>query len=207
MFNVCPRCGEYAVEKTIDPAGPFAVCPFCTYAHPFFQQPLFLITGASGAGKTAVCLELVARLRGECVVLESDILWGTMPEDPEKGYQEYYNQWLRVAKNVGQGERPVVLCGTALPEQYEICPERRYFSTIHYFALVCENGLLVERLKQRPAWQESGGQNFLEKMVQFNTWLKEHAVTTEPAMILYDTSQHTLAETTRYIEQWILQRL
>jgi len=51
VFNVCSHCGEYAVEKMIDPAGPFAICPFCTYAHPFLQQPLFLITGASGAGK------------------------------------------------------------------------------------------------------------------------------------------------------------
>jgi len=43
-----------------------------------FQQPLFIITGPSGAGKTTVCLELVS-LMNECVVMESDILWAMIP--------------------------------------------------------------------------------------------------------------------------------
>src|SRR5690348_5629653 len=73
VFNVCPRCGEHSVEKTIDPSGPYAVCPFCHHAHPFLQQPLFIITGPSGVGKTTICLKLVPLLK-ECVVMESDIL-------------------------------------------------------------------------------------------------------------------------------------
>ena len=74
MFNVCPNCGEYSVEKSIDTSGPYAVCPHCHYAHPFLLQPLFLIGGASGTGKTTVGLSLVSILN-ECVVLEQDILW------------------------------------------------------------------------------------------------------------------------------------
>jgi hypothetical protein len=117
MFNVCPKCGEYSVEKTIEASGPLAICPCCGYAHPFLQLPLFLITGPSGAGKTTICLELVPLLR-ECVILESDILWGAVPATPENNYRYYRNLWLRVAKNVGQSGRPVVLCGTAIPEPY-----------------------------------------------------------------------------------------
>ena len=75
MFNVCPQCGAYCVEKIIDASGPFAICPHCGHAHPFLQHPLCLITGPSGAGKTTVCLELVP-LAQRCVILESDILWG-----------------------------------------------------------------------------------------------------------------------------------
>src|SRR5438445_3247217 len=82
MFNVCPNCGAYSVEKSIDPTGPFAVCPYCHYAHPFLQQPLFIITGASGTGKTTVCFALVSILT-ECVVMECDILWGVVPATPE----------------------------------------------------------------------------------------------------------------------------
>ncbi len=41
MFNVCPNCGEYAVEKIIDNSGPYAICPHCHHAHPFLMQPLF----------------------------------------------------------------------------------------------------------------------------------------------------------------------
>lgn len=207
MFSVCPQCGEYAVEKEIDPSGPFAICPFCQYAHPFLQQPLFIITGPSGAGKTTVCLELVQLLREECVVMESDILWGAFPDTQGGGYHEYRNMWLRVAKNIGQAGRPVALCGTALPEQFEACPERRYFSTLHYLAIVCEDSLLIERLRQRPQWRKSGTEEVVKNMIRFNRWLKEHAATTQPPMTLYDNSQKSLQETAQDIAQWIRERV
>jgi ribosomal protein L32 len=57
MFNVCPQCGHYSVEKTNDPSGPFAVCPQCGHRHPFLMLPLFVITGTSGSGKTTLALK------------------------------------------------------------------------------------------------------------------------------------------------------
>ena len=105
MFNVCPNCGEYSVEKNIDTSGPFAVCPHCDYAHPFLMQPLFLISGASGMGKTTVCLSLVSMLK-ECVVLEKDILWGMVKTSPTEKYISWSNVWLRIAKILAnQGDR------------------------------------------------------------------------------------------------------
>lgn len=203
MFNVCPNCGAYSVEKAVDPAGPVAICPHCHSAYPFLQQPLFLITGASGSGKTTACLELIPLLRGECVILDTDILWGTVPATAEDGYRSYRELWLRVAKNIGQAGRPVALCGSAIPQQYEACSERRYFSTLHYLALVCEDALLVERLQSRPAWRKSGEPDFIERMKAFNRWLKANASTTQPPMTLYDTSHHSLAETGAELAQWI----
>jgi predicted kinase len=206
VFNVCPQCGEYSVEKTIDPAGPFAICPFCHYAHPFLRQPLFIITGASGTGKTAVCLALVSVLK-ECVVLESDILLGILPTSEQNDYRDYYNTWLRLAKNIGQAGRPVVLCGTALPGQLEPCPERRYFSTVHYLALICDHALLEERLRLRPQWRHSGSDVEVRRMVKFNRWIKEHAPTTDPPMTLYESSRQTIQETTAQVARWIRERL
>jgi hypothetical protein len=206
MFAICPRCGEYAEEKQIDPAGPFAICPHCQYAHPFLQQPLFIVTGASGAGKSTACLALVPTLK-ECVVLEADILWGLIPTTPADNYRSYRTAWLRLAKNIGQAGRPVVLCGSSVPEQFESCPERRYFSTLHYLALVCEEDALIERLKARPAWRKSASTEVLERMTQFNRWLWEHAATTEPPMTLYDTTNRSIAETVEEMAHWIRQRL
>jgi len=206
MFNVCPQCGEYAVEKIIDSSGPYAICPFCHYAHPFLQQPLFIITGASGSGKTTVCLSLVSLLK-ECVVMESDILWGAFPPTEEQGYQDYRNMWLRVAKNIGQAGRPVVLCGTALPEQVENCAERRYFSTIYYLAMVCDDAILKERLTARPQWRASGSNDFIEQMLQFNDWLKDHAAITNPPMTLHDSSNTSILKTSQEVAQWIRARL
>ncbi len=73
MFNICPTCGEYAVEKRIDPSGPFAFCPSCGHAHRFRQLPLFVITGASGTGKSTVCLSLAATLT-MCVCLAHSVM-------------------------------------------------------------------------------------------------------------------------------------
>src|SRR6266567_4005208 len=101
MFNVCPNCGEYAVEKIIDNSGPYTICPHCHHAHPFLMQPLFLIGGASGTGKTTVCLSLISMLK-ECVVLEKDILWGMVKTSPTEKYSSWSNVWLRIAKNIGQ---------------------------------------------------------------------------------------------------------
>ena len=206
MFNVCPRCGEYSVEKSIDTSGPYAVCPHCHHAHPFLMQPLFLIGGASGTGKTTVCLSLISMLK-ECVVLEKDILWGMVKMSPKETYSIWSNLWLRIAKNIGQAGRPVVLCGTAFPEQFEDCPERRYFSTLYYLTLVCDDDLLVERLKRRPEWRQTHTPEVLEDMLQFNGWLKANAHVTRPPMTLYNTSHKDIDETVAFIAKWIRQRL
>ena len=87
-----------------------AICPLCGYDQPFLRQRLFVITGASGAGKTAVCRELAPRMRNRCAALESDILWGLVPASNEDGYRSYRNVWLRLAKNIDQAGLPVILC-------------------------------------------------------------------------------------------------
>ena len=212
MFNVCPNCGEYSVEKIIEASGSdtpraaFAICPFCQYRHPFLKQPLFIVTGASGAGKSTICLALVPLLK-ECVIIESDILWGMVPAAPEDNYRDYRNVWLRIAKNIGQAGQPVVLCGTAIPEQFEACPERRYFSTLHYLAMVCDDHVLEERLHSRPAWRQVDSVAFIERMLQFNRWLKRHAGTTNPPMTLCDSSSRSITETLGDVAQWVRQRL
>ncbi len=206
MFNVCPGCGRYTEEKVIDPTGSFAVCPYCGHKHPFRQLPLFILSGASGAGKTSVCLEIIPSMP-EYVVLEQDILWRPEFATPDDDYRAYRNMWLRVAKNIGQCGRPVVLAGTSLPHQYEPCPERRYFTTIHYLALVCDDDVLDERLRSRPQWRRSGSAEFIGEMVGFNRWLKENASGTQPPMSLLDTSSITVAESSLRTMTWIRQRI
>jgi hypothetical protein len=206
MFNVCPRCGAYSEEKEIDPRGPFAICPHCGHPHRFVQLPLFVLTGASGAGKTAIGLALASALP-ECVTMESDILWGAVPATADDDYRSYRNTWLRVAKNIGQGGRPVVLVGTALPAQFEGCPERRYFAEIHYLALACDGDVLARRLRDRPAWRQAGTPAFLESMLAFNDYLRANAGEPTPPMTLLDTSRASIAESTAAVTAWIRARL
>lgn len=93
--------------------------------------------------------------------------------------------------------------GTALPDQFETCFERRYFTRLYYLALVCDDALLTGRLKQRPLWRETGSDDFIERMLQFNRWLKEHASVSEPPMTVYDSSSRSVEETAREIAAWI----
>jgi hypothetical protein len=206
MFNVCPSCGKYEEKKDVDLVGPFAICPFCGHQYRFVRLPLFVITGASATGKTTVCLEL-SRVLPDCVALECDILWRAEFNQPENDYADFRNTWLRVAKNIGQSGRPVVLCGSAVPGQYESCPERRYLAEIHYLAFVCEDGELVRRLRARPEWRGSGDPKTIEAMRAFNRWFVENADLTQPPMTVLDTTRLTVEQSVAQTVRWVGARL
>jgi hypothetical protein len=206
MFNVCPGCGEYSADKTIDTNGPFAICQHCGYRHLFSRLPLLIVTGASGTGKTTVALKLSPAMP-ECVCMESDILWSEEFNKPDDDYKQYRNLWLRVAKNISQSGRPVVLFGTSTPGQFEKCPESRYFSSINYLAFVCSETKLVQRLQARPGWRKSGSNDVLERMIGFNQWLIDNAAITSPNMTLLDTSELTLDQSIAATRTWITEHL
>jgi hypothetical protein len=212
MFNVCPSCGEYSVDKAVETTvAPMALatCPRCGRRHAFRRQPLFIVTGASATGKTTVGLQLVTALP-ECVVLDSDILWGKAFEELEGTASDphpYRTVWLRMAKNIGQGGRPVVLLGSALPEQLESSPERRYFEAVHYLTFVCSSEALDARLSARPAWRGSGTTEMREVMRSFNQWLEENASKTQPPMTVLDTTSLSVAAAVDAVTGWVRERL
>ncbi len=205
MPRVCPACGEWCEEEPIDPQQAAVICTFCQHAEPFLKLPLFFIVGASGAGKTTLSQHLPATLP-QCVTLDTDILWGTLPATEKDGYRSYSNLWLHIAMNIGQSGRPVVLCGSMMPPTVEACPHRRYFSTIHYLALVCDNEVLEKRLRARPAWRIKPGED-LTRMLNFNNWYKSLDIATNPTVTIYDTTQRTVEETLKDSIEWIQKRL
>jgi hypothetical protein len=206
VFNVCPACGQYAEEKQVDPVRALAICPLCGYGHRFRRLPLFLLTGASATGKTAVCLRL-PDVMPECVALECDILWRPEFAQPEQDYRPFRNTWLRVAKNIAQAGRPVLLSGSAIPRQYESCPERRYFARSHYLALICDGTELTRRLEARPDWRECSSAQTVERMLAFNQWFMDNAVQTDPPMTLLDTTHSTVKDTVYEVAKWVRSRL
>ena len=108
MINVCERCGSYRADKHIEHSGPYAICPDCGHRHRFVCTPLLIVSGASGAGKTRVC-GLLTGVVTRAVLLDVDILWRREFNDPVSNFRDFFETWLRVAKNVAQSRRPVVL--------------------------------------------------------------------------------------------------
>ena len=205
MFNVCPQCGEYSVEKTVVPlegSRALAVCPRCGGETPFLRLPHFMISGASGTGKSTLALRM-AQEDFSCVHLEGDILWMAEFNRPEEDYRTYREVWLRMAKNIGQGGRPVAWYGSVVPEQIEPCVERRYFSNVYYLALVCEPDVLAERLRARPGWRNAGSEEFVGGMLAFNQWFLDHAGEGDPPLEVLDTSHATIDDSARTVRAWI----
>jgi hypothetical protein len=206
MFNVCHNCGLYRADKVIDPSGPYAICPECGHKHLFRQLPLLIVSGASGAGKSSVCQAILGKLE-DVILLDSDILWRAEFNKPEDNYHEFFETWLRMAKNISQSGRPVVLFGAGMgvPKNIEPCVERRYFSDIHYLALVCDDEVLTQRLKARPAWRGSGDQTYIDTHVQFNRWFKGRQSGDHPISLL-DTTNVPLETTIEQVKTWIREK-
>ena len=203
VLDICANCGQYRPDKTIDPSGPRAVCPACGHGEPFRHLPLFIVGGASGAGKTTVCRRLVREALG-AVVLDMDILWRAEFDTPADGYRGFFETWLRMAANISQAGRPVVLFGAGAgePGNIEPCVHRRYFSVVHYLALVCDDAALAERQRARPAWRGSGAAAFVAGQQQFNQWFKDHAQGAPPIRLV-DTTGADEASTVAEVMAWM----
>lgn len=199
----------YQVEKQVtvqpDPGLGVAICGTCGARLPFIRRPLFVVTGASGTGKSATCLELMRRQTG-LLALESDILWGAIDVSGEAGIDRYWNAWLRMIKNINQGPQSVVLCGTLVPETLERQLERRYIGDTHFLALIADPEEQERRLRARPAWRESDNPDFIDDHLRFNQWLIDHATAGTPQWELLDTSRRTAAGTAGEVLNWVSSR-
>ena len=201
-MNICFSCGAYRADKVIDPDGPYAICPVCSYKHRFLQLPLLIVSGASGTGKSTICSALTGTVQF-AVLLDSDILLRF--DRPETNFRAYIEMWLRLCKNISQSGKPVVLfsAGMGVPENMEPCVERRYFSELHYLALTCDDEVLADRLRKRPKWRASAE----EEHVSFNRWFKDNACKTDPPIMLLDTTDVPIPDIGDRVAAWMLERI
>ncbi|TWE13613.1 AAA family ATPase [Prauserella muralis] len=198
-LKICPECGDRADVPIVEQGQ--LVCGACAHRWDFHRLPLFALTGPSGGGKSTVGPALARLLGGAAVVLEQDVLWTGGLRDDVDGHPAFRSTWLRMAAMIHQNRRPVVLCGTVVPPEFEPLPERVFFSRIHYLALVAEPEVLATRLRARPAWREWDEPRIAE-MLAFNEWLRAEAATMSPPVSLIDTTDATLVETVERVRLW-----
>ena len=170
---------------------------------PTNKQPLFIITGASCVGKSTMCEKLFKK-ETDYIVIESDLLWNNIFDTPDNGYCEYRRLWMRLCANISQIGIPAVLCGCAIPAQFEQQPERDYFTNIHYLAVVCNDECLEKRLHESRKIEDK---NWLMSSLQFNNWLKENANKTVPKISLLDNSNLSAEQAAAVADAWIKRRM
>jgi len=164
---------------------------------PTKKLPLFIISGASGVGKSTLCKELFRR-ESRYIVLESDILWNDIYNTPEDDYRAYRRVQLRLCANIAQAGLPVALCGCAVPKQFESLPERKLFTQIHYLAVVSDDDALEQKLKKGRGIHDKA---WIASSLDFNRWLKENGEAN--GMVPLNNTYLTPQEGAQAADEWI----
>jgi hypothetical protein len=99
----CMTCGPGSVVD-LEPSASVLRCSSCGAVTEVPALPLFVVTGASGAGKTTVTAPL-QRLLPECAVFEGDLIL----QVSALGWDMWRDTWLRIAHGVALSGRPTVL--------------------------------------------------------------------------------------------------
>ncbi len=187
----CLNCGPEAAVERRDQV---LRCPRCGDEQQLPGLPLFVVTGASGAGKSTVTPPLRRQLP-DCAVFEADALLHVAA----LGLDTWRDSLLRVAHEIALSRRVTVLTGSLLPSQLETLPGRKLIGPIRFCTLDCPDDVIAQRLRSRPSWRGASQEAVITEHQRFAAWLRTHI---QPC---YDTSLLSPAETAGQIAAWVSQ--
>lgn len=162
------------------------------------KLPLFIITGASGVGKTTVIQELRGQLP-DMDIFDLDSIHTFVGSD----WSNVRNIWLRIARNIAESGRVSIICGTMMPSDVEECEDYHFFKSINYLNLHCNDETRESRLRARN-WSE----DMIGEHKSFAKWLLENANTAyDPPMPTVDTSHTEVYQVAQQISEWVREQL
>ncbi len=189
MYNVCTKCDSKQYE-IIDGN---VICSACGNKIALSKQPLFIVLGASGSGKSSLCTEFASNFK-QVVSLDGDCICDySVYKNLSNGVQMYRNELLRVCKNVIQFDKPVILYNSGMPEDYKICEEFKFFNKVYFLALVCDDDELEKHLQQRRKYRDCGNDVFIARQKIYNDALKSNV---EGNIIVIDNTNLKSRQTT-----------
>ena len=197
-MHYCQSCDTPVV---MEPRDGHAVCPECGRMDDGAAlRPLFVVTGASGSGKTTVFAPLARRLQGRCVTFDADLLLdaaGALSGSQPINWPAFGAAWLAVAHGVAQSGLASVLLGPFIPGNLDQLPGRRWIADIHFIVLDCPDELRRARIGARPPWRSRD----IDEQVEFGRWLRRNIADR------VDTSSRTPEEAAAAVAAWIELRL
>jgi predicted kinase len=195
--HYCQSCEQ---PTPTEPDDGFAVCPKCGRKDDTaLVQPLFVVTGASGSGKTTIFGPLARLLAGRCIVFDVDWLLdasstlaggAALTEIPWAGFDQ---AWLAVAHGVAQSGLPTVLLGTITPDRVQSNVGRKWVGDVHALLLDCPDEIRRHRIESRPSWRLRD----VTDQISFGRWLRE-TITNQ-----VDTSRGTPEAAAGAVVDWI----
>ena len=213
MFHFCPNCWATRRDLDVDHEDGTVTCPACGESRGFRSEPLLVITGASGVGKTTIYREVVGTV--PAVLVEPDLYWleprGEVCE-AWRGLDDVDRRAFHLLQyaTIMRSGRPVVAVGAALgdPGAVERLPEADYFPAIHYLALVCDPDEQARRIRARPGWADVDDEPWadVERQQAADARYRELAEEDDDFETV-DTTEATVEETVEAVRSWIRERV
>jgi hypothetical protein len=188
-------CGPGTILDA-DPGAHRLRCPRCGSESWLPALPLFVVTGASGTGKSTITGPL-GGLLPSCLVLEADVTLHVAA----LGWDTWRNTWLQLTHAAALGGRVTVLTGSLTPDQLECLPARKLVGPIHFALLDCPDDVLAGRLRARPAWRGTSTEAEVIEHQRFAAWLRTRITPS------FDTSDASAAEVAGQVAAWVRARL
>lgn len=193
----CYACGRYTVKRRelVNCIGYFA-CNDCGYQwRPRKVLPLFIVTGASGVGKSAIIEPLQHQLK-EYGVFDKDQIWAN-------NWDMVANNFFRIASALAQGDKKTVVVGTIIPEHLEGLSDRDLVGEIYYINLHTDDRTRRHRLTTRRKWGLPG-EEFIQAHARFAAQLLMDAETKfGHPMPTIDTTFKSPEEVAEQVAGWI----
>jgi hypothetical protein len=196
----CDRCGAYAIrrQQLHDGIGDFA-CDACQRRFSRRVMPLYIVTGASGVGKTSIT-PLLQGLLPNCGVFDKDQMWA-------RDWDMIYNNYFRIASALAQGGKVTVVVGTIMPEFLVGLSDRDLVGEIRYANLHCDDETRRHRLLTRRTW-DVPDEEFIHQHEEFARWLLDHATTDFGApMPTFDTTVDMPEVVAQNVATWVKQHV
>lgn len=168
------------------------------------KLPLFIVTGASGVGKTTVMQELRTMMPDFDVFSTDNDQFGSTGDKLE--YQDRYNILLHFARFVAMSNRGTIICGTFMPWDAQKCDVYQSFGQVCFINLHCDDATRRHRLtnrEDRAIWNDE----MLKKHQEFAQWLLDNAeIAYNPPMPIFDTTAASPHEVAKQIKEYVMKK-